>query len=191
MAKEKVEKKTESKSEKRRKEVMKKGEFVSAKEFSDFRKNIFDILEEITNKLPNLKNGFDDESKPDPLAKIGKEDIRKNMHNVEKKPDVPQNQVESPVPPAFREIVQELLGDEFGIRVFDFRDRTDFQVDIIVPEKYTSTPVAERFPNFVDVRSKIINRALGETGVREWVMKIRMNLNKYFTNQGLASPFKS
>lgn len=103
--------------------------------------------------------------------------------------DLIPNQVEAPVPPRFREVVDEVLGTEFGIKCYNFKDNTDFQVDILVPLKYTSTPKEERDPDFVDIRSKVINRALGEIGVRDWVMKIRTNLTKYFTSKGIASPF--
>ena len=93
------------------------------------------------------------------------------------------------VPPKYRQIVTELLSEEFGITVTDFEDRTDFQVNIVVPEKYSSVSKEDREKGVEDIRSRMIPRALGENGVREWCSLIRQNLNKYYTQSGHASPF--
>ena len=93
------------------------------------------------------------------------------------------------IPPKFRKIVNEFLSEDFGARVVDFEDRTDFQFDIIVPEKYSSVTREDRAKGVEDIRTRIIPRALGENGVREWCQLIRKNLNKYYTNEGKASPF--
>ena len=93
------------------------------------------------------------------------------------------------IPPKFRKIVNEFLSEDFGARVVDFEDRTDFQFDIIVPEKYSSVTKEDRAKGVEDIRTRIIPRALGENGVREWCQLIRKNLNKYYTNEGKASPF--
>lgn len=93
------------------------------------------------------------------------------------------------LPPKFRKIVDEHLSADFGARVVDFEDRTEFQFDIIVPEKYSSVTKEDREKGVQDIRTRIIPRALGENGVREWCQLIRKNLNKYYTNEGKASPF--
>lgn len=93
------------------------------------------------------------------------------------------------IPPKFRKIVNEFLSEDFGARVVDFEDRTDFQFDIIVPEKYSSVTKEDRAKGVQDIRTRIIPRALGENGVREWCQLIRKNLNKFYTNEGKASPF--
>lgn len=93
------------------------------------------------------------------------------------------------IPPKFRKIVDENLSPEFGARVVDFEDRTDFQFDIVVPEKYSSVTKEDREKGVQDIRTRIIPRALGENGVREWCQLIRKNLNRYYTNEGKASPF--
>lgn len=94
------------------------------------------------------------------------------------------------VPAKWRTMIDEILGKEFGFTVNDFEDRTDFQINIFVPAEYSSLRKEEREAGVQDVRSKIITRAMGENGVREWAQKVRFNLNKYYMKEGKASPFK-
>ncbi len=130
------------------------------------------------------------------MQTVKKQDVGETKESSEKKEpayDSKKDETisESYTPPRYRQIVDEMLSEDFGIKVTDFEDRTEFQLDIIVPEKYSSIPKQERVKNDPDIRTKIIPRALGENGVREWCKLIRMNLNKYFTQQGVASPFSN
>lgn len=95
------------------------------------------------------------------------------------------------IPRNYRKIVDEVLSPEFGIKIDDFPDRTDFQLNIIVPERYSSVTAEDRVKGVQDIRSRMIPRALGENGVREWCMLIRNNLNRHFSKQGVGSPFQS
>lgn len=94
-------------------------------------------------------------------------------------------------PPKFRKIVDTILSEEFGVRVMDFEDRTEFQVDIVVPDKFSSVSKEDKEKGVEDIRSRIIPRALGENGVREWCELIRRNLNKFYQKEGVQSPFTS
>lgn len=94
------------------------------------------------------------------------------------------------MPPKFRKIVDETLSSDFGARVTDFVDRTDFQLDIIVPDEYSSVSVLDREKGVKDIRSRLIPRALGENGVKEWCMLIRKNLNRFYQREGVKSPFQ-
>ena len=92
-------------------------------------------------------------------------------------------------PPRFRKICDEILSPEFGLSVTDFPDRTDFQLSISVPEKFSSVPPTERLQGVQDIRSRMIPRALGENGVKEWCGLIRKNLNRYYQKEGIVAPF--
>lgn len=94
------------------------------------------------------------------------------------------------VPPAFKKAVNEILSSEFSCRVQDFDDRTDFLFEIVVPEKYSSVSKEDRAKGVEDIRSKMISRALGINGVREWCQLVRKNLNKFYSSQGVQSPFR-
>lgn len=94
------------------------------------------------------------------------------------------------IPAKFRKIVDDILSPEFGIKIDNFDDRTDFQVNIIVPSKYSSLAKEEKEAGVQDIRSRMIPRALGENGVRDWCTMIRKNLAKYYQKEGVGSPFK-
>lgn len=94
------------------------------------------------------------------------------------------------VPKNFRKLCNVILSPAFGMRVVDFDDRMDFMVEIIVPDEFSSLTPQEKEKGVRDIRSKMIARAVGENGVKEWCQLIRQNLNKYFTKEGKASPFK-
>jgi len=93
------------------------------------------------------------------------------------------------IPKNYRKIVDDLLSDEFGIKITDFDDRTDFQFAIIVPEKYSSVTPEDKAKGVEDIRSRMIPRSLGENGVKEWCKLIRQNLNKHYSEEGMQSPF--
>ena len=95
------------------------------------------------------------------------------------------------IPPKFRKIVDDILSPDFGIQVVDFTDRTDFQLNVIVPDKYSSVAKEDKDRGMKDVRSRMIPRALGENGVKDWCTLIRRNLNKFYTKEGVQSPFSN
>lgn len=122
---------------------------------------------------------------------VGKEEMTKPVGNsvVNRPENEDETRPTSYVPAAFRRVVNEVLSEDFGIRVTDFEDSTDFMVDIIVPEKYSSLTDRDKKMGVEDIRSRIIPRALGENGVRNWCIKIRDNLSKYYGAAGVQSPF--
>lgn len=95
------------------------------------------------------------------------------------------------IPPKFRKIVDDILSPEFGIQIVDFTDRTDFQLNIIIPDKYSSVIKEDKDKGVKDIRSRMIPRALGENGVKDWCTLIRRNLNKFYTKEGVQSPFNN
>jgi len=95
------------------------------------------------------------------------------------------------IPPKFRKIVDDILSKDFGLQIVDFPDRTDFQVNIIVPDKYSSVSKDDRMKGVQDIRSRIVPRSLGENGIREWCTLIRANLSKFYNKEGVQSPFNN
>lgn len=93
------------------------------------------------------------------------------------------------VPQKYRQIVDEILSSEFGVDCIENAQNMDFELQIIVPEKYNSLTVVEKQAGMKDIRSRVISRALGENGVRDWCIKVRENLNKFYTRSGVKSPF--
>ncbi len=95
------------------------------------------------------------------------------------------------MPPAYRRTIDEVLSPEFGGRVVNFDDRTDFMIEIVVPKKYSSVPKEEQDKGVEDIRSKMVSRALGVNGVREWCELVRKNLAKFYAHTGTQSPFRA
>ena len=120
-------------------------------------------------------------------ATIDRPKVEEEKYSHETDPTVNQ---EKYIPKKFREIVDSILSPEFGIDVQDFDNTTDFLFSIFVPYEYSSLTPKEKEMKKQDVRSKMISRAKGENGVRDWAMLVRQNLNKYYTMSGTQSPFK-
>ena len=95
------------------------------------------------------------------------------------------------IPKDFRKAVDDILSTEFGIIIEDFPDRSDFLFSVIVPDQYSSISPADRDKGIKDIRSRMIPRALGVNGVKEWCSLIRTNLNRFYTKEGVQSPFTS
>ncbi len=128
------------------------------------------------------------ENQPDP--KIVVQDKTENSSSSKFDPKLDDETYPSNyVPKNFRDVVDTILSPEFGITIVDFDDRTDFQVNIVIPEKYSSVPPSDREKGIQDVRSRMIPRSLGINGVKEWCTLIRKNLNKYYQQEGVTSPF--
>lgn len=141
-----------------------------------------DILIGAVNKLVELQT-------VKPLAELIPDDNAPKEKFTPKLDD--ETYPEEYVPPKFRKIVDEILSKDFGLKIDDFPDRTDMQINIIVPEKYSSLSKEDREKGAQDIRSRIVPRAMGENGVKEWCQLIRTNLSKYYTKEGVQSPFSN
>ena len=105
-------------------------------------------------------------------------------------PEKDETYPKSYIPREYRKLVDEILSPEFGAQIDDQNFGLDFEIKVIVPDAFSSLTPKEKEQGIKDIRSRIIPRALGENGVRDWCNLIRNNLNKYFTQTGKASPFK-
>lgn len=150
-----------------------------------------DILIGVMGKLVELQTAKNEEKSLD--------DGEKSDSDVKVEPERKKNSFDPKMedetypsaymPPKFRKIVDEVLSPQFDARVVDFEDRTDFQFDVMVPEKYSSVSKSERDQGVKDIRTRIIPRAMGENGVREWCTLIRKNLARFYAQEGVKSPF--
>ena len=67
----------------------------------------------------------------------------------------------TPIPPDYREIVDNVLNRSFGIQIEPHTDRPSFTFTIVVPEKYSNMTPAQREMNKYDVRPRVINYSEG------------------------------
>lgn len=153
------------------------------KETPETSNNLEKRVDELASNLNTLADAV---SK---LVKMQEQPTAQLKTTPEQEPVKDETIDNSYLPPRYREIVDNILSPEFGAKVTDFEDRTDFQFTIIVPQKYSSLSKEQYEEMRGDIRSRIIPRGLGENGVRDWCKLVRTNLNKYYSKEGMQSPF--
>lgn len=131
----------------------------------DILKKIEDKIKKIEEKIDKLVQLIEKSEKPE----------KKEKPISERKENVVQ-EASYPIPSEYREIVDTVLNEKFGIEISPLPDRPAFQFTVIVPEEYSNTTPEYRKMYGGDRRSRIISYAEGSNGVREWVEKIYKNL---------------
>ncbi len=160
------------------------------KEIEFVQDSVVPVEVSISNKLNTVINGINTLagaiSKLVEMQSVKKEEVKEEKF-IPKMED--ETYPDSYMPKKYREIVDTVLSTEFDARIIDFTDRTEFQLDIFVPDRFSSLSKEDREKKIKDIRTRIIPRALGENGVREWCQLIRNNLTKYYQKKGIAVPF--
>ena len=83
-----------------------------------------------------------------------------------------------PVPPAWRKMVDETLGLDFGIDVVYPQSGSGFLFKIIVPAEKSNASLAHKEFYKTDIRTKAINYADGIEGVRKFCELVALNLKR-------------
>lgn len=91
---------------------------------------------------------------------------------VAEKPD------QSPVPPKWRAIVDEVLGTDFGINVVYPDQGSGFLFKIIVPKEKSNAAKDYLEMYKVDIRTKAISYQDGIEGVKQFCERVKKNLQK-------------
>lgn len=105
------------------------------------------------------------------------------------------------VPVDFVKAKNEILGEDFEIKVVAVSNLPSFWLHVIVPkdksslkenelqvpDEYMDLPIEERIKYKQDRRSKMISNAAGLNGVKDWMTLIRKNLMK--THEAEGRPF--
>ena len=108
---------------------------------------------------------------------------------------------EKRIDPRYREVVDRILGEQF-VAWEDYEGVLPghFKFNVLIPAELSSVPadtharagcdhdkdVCKVAP---DVRSKVISFAEHVNGVEEWCKLVRQNLNKYYSQNAIRSPF--
>ncbi len=80
-----------------------------------------------------------------------------------------------PIPTEYIQIMEEVLNKKFDIQVEYMPDTSSFELAILVPKEYSNASQPHWDTFHEDRRSKVIENALGVTGVREWITQIYEN----------------
>lgn len=125
-------------------------------------------------------------------------------------PDVDETIQEHRLSKQYAVIVKEVLGDQFEAwEEYEGVPPSHFRFVISIPPELSSIPkethvkagcdhkgerseTGEKVCKVpADLRSRTLSFAEGENGVREWCVKVRQNLNKFYTQNALQSPFSA
>ena len=115
------------------------------------------------------------------------------MNAINQLEPVPQSSVDEAGPveikchPRYRELANQIIGEQFIVwEDYSGVPATHFRINVKIPDKIS--PNKGLTP---DIRSKAVMNAEGESGVRDWFVLIRKNLNKYYSENALQSPFSN
>lgn len=145
---------------------------------------ILDAISAIGDRLTNLEDSQKPQTATDLVARHTGEPVEKEPVKVETEPEMK-------ISPKHRAIVDEVLGKQFyAWEDYEATDSTHFLFNIQVPKELSSLPKDDLEKGKVmDVRSKAVANAAGENGVREWCQLVRKNLNNYYAQNAIRSPF--
>jgi hypothetical protein len=80
-----------------------------------------------------------------------------------------------PVPTEFRQQVDSVLNSMFGIEIEPTGDPLSMLFTVVVPEKYSRLTESQKDIGMRDVSPKVIDRAMGVNGVKEWCETVYRN----------------
>lgn len=87
-----------------------------------------------------------------------------------------KEEVIHPIPKEYRELVNAILNQKFGINVEYDKVGNGFSYTIVVPDEYSKMTPAEKEMSGVDLRTRFVNYSEGINGVREWTSKVYNSL---------------
>ena len=147
---------TEKKEKKEKKE-----QYVTVKSFNKLLGAVEDLAKSIH---PGVLTAPSEPVKPEDL-KPGAE--------ITPKPEEPDA---TPVPPAWRKMVDEILGTDFGLHVIYPDKGAGFLIKIIVPDEKSNASQAYKEFYKVDIRTKAISYSEGVDGIKLYCEKVAGNL---------------
>ena len=83
----------------------------------------------------------------------------------------------APVPVDFRQLVDDILNRSFGIAIRPRADAPLFELIIKVPQKYSNAPKPHWEMYNSDERVKVLDYAVGASGVREYCERVFKNFD--------------
>ena len=89
----------------------------------------------------------------------------------------PRQEQQYPIPPEYREIIDQTLNKHFGIEIKYMSDPPAMMFTISVPKKYSNMSNGDWKTKGVDLRSKVITFAEGSIGVKAWADGVFNNLS--------------
>ena len=130
------------------------------------------VIEKTTQEIP----GTADMSKVKESAVPS--DVPDMMKGVDMKKVEEGGFEKMPVPPAWRKMVDEILGLDFGIDVVYPQSGSGFLFKLIVPKEKSNASEAYKEFNRTDIRTKAVSYSDGVDGIRKFCELVKINLSK-------------
>lgn len=154
----------------------------------DDMNKLTEVLTQIAETVNNLKN-FNTEIKANPIViekTVQEIPGTADMSNIKEtttiiKPtdeEIAAGIEKMPIPPAWRKIVDEILGMDFGIDVVYPQSGSGFLFKIIVPEEKSNASQSYKEFYKVDIRTKALSYSDGIDGIRKFCELVKTNLSK-------------
>ncbi len=165
-------------AKKKTKEIKKEPEVkpVSESVFIANMKVIQNAFNEMTSKIVEFESKLDEALKPKEVVKK-LDDIEPVKKETEvEKTKIAKDTAANYVPQEYRNIVDEILGSDFGISIEYVSDKPEFIFTVVVPIEYSNVPPNDLKDRGGDLRTKVMSIPSGVNEVREWATKIKNNL---------------
>ena len=146
--------------------MVKKESYVKKEDFD----KLTDIVTQVAKSINDLKNICPTYKKEE--EHNGKTIEPEKPVQIDEEPDV------SPVPPAWRKMVDEALGPDFGINVSYPQSGSGFLFKIIVPPEKSNASKSHKEFYKTDIRTKAISYSDGIDGVRKYCELVAANLKR-------------
>lgn len=112
------------------------------------------------------------------------------LPNTNEQGKAPTPEPSYPIPAEFRQQVDSILNAQFGIEIEGTGDPMSMLFTIVVPDKYSNMTASQREIAERDIRPKVIDRAMGVNGVKEWVDTVYKNFSPETQSQITADRIK-
>ena len=153
----------------------KKEEYASKKDIENLQEGFVQISKAINELSKEVKNPKVEIAGTADMSKIKESTI----------PPVDEAKVieeggtdKSPIPPAWRKMVDDILGIEFGIDIVYPQAGSGFLFKIIVPAEKSNADQAYKELYKTDIRTKAVSYSDGIEGVRKFCELVKTNLSR-------------
>lgn len=98
--------------------------------------------------------------------------LMENRQLPKEQPKAPEPINTIPIPAEFRQQVDSVLNKDFGIEIEGTGDPLSMLFTIVIPDKFSRLSLSQKEASMRDISPKVIDRALGINGIKEWCDKV-------------------
>lgn len=142
------------------------------------------VLEAINKLTETLARPITSQAPPDEP----RPSLERTLTNEQGKAPEPTSTI--PIPIEYRQQVDSVLNSLFGVEIEAAGDPLSMLFTIVVPNKYSPMSDSQREMMKRDLRPKVLDRSLGQSGVKEWCEIVYRNFTPEIQAQIVADRTK-